>query len=258
MERLPVTETTTPCQCGEDRTVIEYPFGTVCAGCGTVRPAPPASTGMETPSEPTTDALDYATRLLRYAAPECRAEPDLMGVLMQIDNALVGLRAVTPPVPETPSEPCPKCGGWTQNTDGHRNGCPAKAPPSLAPPRRGPMAETERAARCEALWNNERQCRYDEGHAGPHGFDHTERRTFRALVKETMTPEQQARAVERTTELLAAVPEAPPASPLSDERLAEIRWLANTGVEGSVAATELRELLAEVDRLRALTRRNDA
>jgi hypothetical protein len=53
-------------------------------------------------------------------------------------------------------------------------------------------------------------------------------------------------------------PEAPPASPLSDERLAEIRWLANTGVEGSVAATELRELLAEVDRLRALTRRNDA
>jgi hypothetical protein len=58
--------------------------------------------------------------------------------------------------------------------------------------------------------------------------------------------------------LLSLLDEAPPASPLSDERLAEIRWLANTGVEGSVAATELRELLAEVDRLRALTRRNDA
>jgi hypothetical protein len=66
------------------------------------------------------------------------------------------------------------------------------------------------------------------------------------------------------TETERAAPEAPPASPLSDERLAEIvrdyqeREPGFYARNGERKMATMQELIQEVLRLRALTRRNDA
>lgn len=83
----------------------------VCLHCGSVwgdddyhefAAAPPASDAAGGMSDRLSDersALEYATRLFRDLAPQCEPCPDLMGVLTQLDNAIVGLKEVHSPEP---------------------------------------------------------------------------------------------------------------------------------------------------------------